>query len=337
MPFASIVGHPRLVSLLSRAIARDALPPSLLLAGPGGIGKRRVAMAVAETLNCLDLRRAETLPVDACGVCAACKRIARMVHPDVPVVAPDDKGTISIDVIRDVIDKSGYRPFEGRRRVVVVDEADAMTVQAQSALLKTLEEPPPGSVFVLVSSMADSLLTTVRSRCPRLRFATLSPAEIAEVLVRDHGYTDADARVAAVDAGGSVGRALQAEAADVALALEDARGLLAMSARGVDPVRRIQAVKDLFPKKSTPALDREHLAARLRALGSLLRDLSVLLVNGSPALLVNADLEGELKRLVTGFDGERAARNYAAVDRALAALDRNASAKIVADWLVLQL
>lgn len=337
MPFRSIVGHTRLLSLLSRAVAKNALPPALLLAGPSGIGKRKVALAVAEALNCLEPLRGGTLALDACGACASCKRIARMVHPDVVLVEPDDKATISIDVIRDVIDRAGYRPFEGRRRVVVIDEADAMTQQAQSALLKTLEEPPSASVFTLVSSFADALLPTVRSRCPRLRFAGLSPADVSAVLVRDHGYDAADATAAAVDADGSLGRALQAQRTDVAQALADARDLLAMAARGVDLSRRIQAVKEVFPKKSSPSLDREHLAARLRALGSLLRDLSILLVGGRREMLANADLEDELTRLGTTFDADRATRAYAAVDRAMAALERNASAKIVANWLVVQL
>jgi len=260
-----------------------------------------------------------------------------MVHPDVIVVEPDEKGSISIEVIRDVIDRAGYRPFEGRRRVVVIDEADAMTQQAQSALLKTLEEPPSASVFVLVSSLADALLPTVRSRCPRLRFAGLSSADIATVLIRDHDYDAAEAKAAAIDADGSLGRALQAQATDVTQALADARELMTMAARGVDLSRRIQAVKDLFPKKSTPAGDRDHLAARLRALGSLLRDLSILLAGGSREMLANADLESDLTRLSSSFDAERATRDYAAVDRALAALERNASAKIVANWLVVQL
>lgn len=337
MPFSSIVGHARMQSLLSRAVAREALPPALLLAGPGGIGKRKVAFAVAEALNCLTPRVDGERERDACGACSACRRIARMIHPDVILVEPDDKGHIGIEVIREVVDRSGYRPFEGRRRVVVIDEADAMTVEAQSALLKTLEEPPSASVFILVSSMPDALLPTVRSRCPRLRFSGLRQVEIAEVLTRDHGYDTADARAASIDAGGSLGRALQAQATDTAEALADATELLTLAARKVDGPRRIQVVKDLFPKKSTPAADREHLAVRLRVLASLLRDVSILLVGGDRSMLANADLEDNLARLSKSFDVDGTSRAYAAVDRALASLERNASAKVVADWLVVQL
>src|SRR6185503_17173769 len=110
-----------------------------------------------------------------------------------------DNGSIKIEQIRDVIDRAGYRPFEGRRRAVIVDEADALVAHAQNALLKTLEEPPSSSVFILVSSMPDSLLPTVLSRCPRLRFGELSAGEVATVLMRDHEYGEADARAVAAD------------------------------------------------------------------------------------------------------------------------------------------
>jgi hypothetical protein len=141
------------VTLLSRAIARDTLPPAMLFAGPAGIGKRRVALALASSINCLEPVSTPTLQRDACSQCASCRRIARAVHPDVIVIEPGDSGTIKIDDVRDVIKRAGYRPFEARRRVVIIDEADALVQAAQNALLKTLEEPPSASVFILVSSM----------------------------------------------------------------------------------------------------------------------------------------------------------------------------------------
>ncbi len=337
MPFADIVGHRRLAALLSRAIARDTLPPALLLTGPRGVGKRRVADAMAQAFNCLTPASHGDLERDACGQCAACSRIARRVHPDVHVMEPDDKGNIPIDAVRDTLRRCEFRPFEGRRRVVIIDDADAMDTAPQSALLKTLEEPPSGSVFVLVSAMPDALLPTVRSRCPRLRFNGLSPAEVAEALVRDHGYDMATARAAGVVAEGSLGRALADQVVDTTQAVADARSLLALAVRGIDGPRRIQAVKEIFPKKSSPAGEREHLAARLRALSSLLRDVSLLLAGGSSAMLANADLESELSGYGQRLDADSVSRGYVAVDRALAALERNANAKVVADWLVLQL
>jgi DNA polymerase-3 subunit delta' len=354
VPFRNIVGHRRIVSLLSRAIAHNTVPPALLLAGPEGVGKRRVAVALAETLNCLSPVRSATTPIgnattlvvatpnhdlefDACGTCASCRRIVRGVHPDVILLEPGETGTIKIDPIRDVVLRAGYRPFEARRRVVIIDDAEAMTAEAQSALLKVLEEPPTASVFLLVSSMPDALLPTVLSRCARLRFGRLTASEIAEVLTRDHDYTETEARAVAASSDGSIGRALQAESADLAEARATAQWLLEQTARISDPSRRVEAVKDLTGKKGSSAGERDQLAVCLRALSSLLRDLGILSTRADARMLANADLQGALERLVSAYDSARSMRAFTAVDRALAALERNASPKVVADWLVLQL
>jgi DNA polymerase-3 subunit delta' len=343
-----VVGHRRLLALLSRAIARDTLPPALLFAGPAGVGKRRTAVALAQAINCLQPRglperlggvpqATVELERDACGDCPACRRIARGVHPDVIVIEPGDTGTIKIEQVRDVIDRAGYRPFEGRRRVVVIDDADALVPPAQNALLKTLEEPPSASLFLLVSSMPDSLLPTVQSRCPRLRFGTLSAGEVAQALMRDHEYAETDARAAAADADGSVGRALAAGSIDLTEARDTARHVLEQAARTSDPARRLDAVKELTAGPSRGASERDQMAACLRAMASLLRDLGILATRADRAALANADLSPHLEPLTRTYTGERSMRAYAAVDEALGALDRNASPKVVADWLVLQL
>jgi len=337
VPFGTIVGHRRSVSLLSRAIARDTLPPSLLIAGPAGVGKRRAAMAIAEAVNCLQPLATSELERDACGSCTACRRIERSVHPDVMVIEPGDAGSIKIEQVREAIDRAGYRPFEGRRRVVIIDEADALVPAAQNALLKTLEEPPSASIFVLVSSIPDALLPTVLSRCPRLRFGSLSVADITAVLMRDHEYSEADARAAALDADGSIGRALAAESADLVEARADAHQLLEHTARRTDPAHQLEGAKGITSTKGTPAAERDRLAACLRSLASLLRDIEILATGADRRMLGNADLEHALEPLTRAFDNRRCVRAYAAVDQALAALERNASPKVVADWLVLQI
>jgi len=356
MPFRDLVGHRRLLGLLSRSTAQATLPPSLIFAGPEGVGKHRAALATAQALNCLSPittgsrvpgpePRGE-FPLDACGTCPACLRIARGVHPDVQTLVPGDTGSIRIEQVRDFIEAASFRPFEGRRRVFVIDEAEALVPAAQNALLKTLEEPRPGSVFILVSSMADALLTTVRSRCSRLRFGRLTTAEVASVLMRDHGYEEREARAVAALADGSIGRALTLRAVEYAGARQTALDVLAGASSGpgrTDVRVRLESVKPLTARRSGSGSgagtrsDREQVSVHLQALSSLLRDVSLLATGADTQLLANLDLESGLSTLARGFDGDRAVRAFTAVDRAQDALERNVSPKVVADWLALQL
>jgi DNA polymerase-3 subunit delta' len=327
MPFSSIAGHTPVVELLARSVARHTLPQSLLFAGPEGVGKRLTAIALAQALNCDRVRNG-----DACGACASCRRIARGVHADVLCVEPGDTGTIKVDQVREAIDRAAYRPFEGKRRVVIIEAADGLLGEAQNALLKTLEEPPPASVFVLITARPDVLLPTVRSRCQRLRFGPLPVQDVAAVLVRDHGFTKADAQASAAVADGSVGRALAEGAEDAGEARGAAARLLA-AASSPDPRRRLDGAKAFAGSTA----DRDELSRRLLAMSSLLRDLGLLAVRGGEDAVANADLRADLQALLRAYDARRAIEGFSVVDRALDALDRNASPKIVADWVALHL
>jgi DNA polymerase-3 subunit delta' len=329
VPFRDIAGHAHLLGRLASAARRGSLPPSLIFAGPDGVGKRLAALAVAQILNC---QAAEPPENDACGKCASCTRIARNVHADLLIVEPGDTGAIKLDQVRDAIDRTGYRPFEGRKRVIIVDRADGMLVEAQNALLKTLEEPPSTSMFVLVTSRPDILLPTVRSRCQRLRFGRLSAQEVAGVLMTKHDYTAADAHAAAAAADGSIGVALAGDSDDFVEARETAVEVLQGVANASDPRRRLDTGKTLAGSG-----DRDEVRRRLRALASMLRDLGALGAKADEAHLANADLRDGLRRLSSAFDAHRITGGFAAIDKALDAIDRNASPKIVADWLAFQL
>jgi DNA polymerase-3 subunit delta' len=296
MPFRDITGHRRVIDLLARSIEGGTLPPSLIFGGPAP-EKRDIAIALAQACNCTSLKNG-----DACGKCQPCVRIARNVHPDVLVVEPGDSGSIKIEQVRDVIDRAMYRPFEGRKRVVIVDEADALVDAAQNALLKTLEEPPPSSMFVLIAARPDVLLPTVRSRCIRLTFAA-----------------------------GASG-AIDAEARDVA------HRVLAHVASSRSASSRLEAAKDLLIGTGRgSAEDRGQVASHLHAMASLVRDIAAIHANAESASLANADVAAALERLTGTFGGRRAVEAFAAIDEALEALDRNAGVKAVADWVVLHL
>src|SRR5262245_21314108 len=203
---STIVGHRRLTLLLSQAIARDMVPPTLMFAGPAGVGKFVVARAVAAAVNCLaPVSDRDGFAVDACGACRSCDRVRRGVHVDVVTVEPDERASIKIDVIRDVLERTSFRPFEGRRRAVIIRDADTLEPAAQHSLLKSLEEPPPSTIFVLTTSVPSALLPTVQSRCMRLRFGRLTEREVAGILVRDHAVAEDEAGAAAGLANGMGG------------------------------------------------------------------------------------------------------------------------------------
>jgi DNA polymerase-3 subunit delta' len=331
VPFRAISGHEQLKRLIARAALRGTLPPSLIFAGPSGVGKRMVAQALAQLVNC-----PSPVDDDACGECGSCRRIARGVHADILLIEPGESGTIRIDQVREAVERSAYRPFEGRRRLVIIDDAERIQPTGQDALLKTLEEPPNSTTFVLVSSMPDTLLPTIRSRCQRLRFGRLAPADVAAVLMTAHEYSATDAHAAAALSDGSVGRALEEGSDEFVDARAAALQLLETVANDPAPARRIAAATGL-PGAGRGKADRDALGQGLRALATILRDVGLVGAGGDSGALANADLKNDLQGLARAFGPDRLLAAFAAVDRALNALDRNASPKIVADWLALQI
>ena len=349
MPFRDLAGNRTVLGLLARAIDAGTLPPSLIFGGPEGVGKRQAALALAQALNCLtparpapwpDAPSAPPLAIDACGTCAICSRIARQIHPDVLVISPEETGNIKIDVVREVLRKVGFKPFEARRRVVIFDAAEGLLTDSQDALLKTLEEPPPGSVLVLVTAQPGQLLPTVRSRCPTVRFAPLATSAVIDWLMTHEGLAEPQARAVA-----SVARGSLAAAREAASEAEGQEGYRAAAVRVLQQVSdagdargRLEATRDIVGKgKGSGASERDSLANHLHALAALLRDLAVLATRADVSAVVNVDLVPALRSVARFFDRERILRAFTAVDRALGALERNASPKTVADWVVLQL
>ena len=163
----TLVGQDRVVALLRRAIERGRVPHALLLSGPPGAPLVDAAIALACALNCTVSRG------EGCGVCDACSKIVQGIHPDVVTLVREGAANIvPIERVREqVIARIALPPHEADTRVFVVEEATAMAPPAANALLKTLEEPPPRTLFVLCTTAPEQLLPTIRSRCQRVRFA----------------------------------------------------------------------------------------------------------------------------------------------------------------------
>jgi DNA polymerase-3 subunit delta' len=316
--FASVIGHDRLKDLLSRALREARLPPALLFAGPEGVGKRTLALAVGRALVC------ERRGGDACDGCASCSRALRGLHPDLRTIEPETSA-IKIEQIRDLVREVAGRPFEGSARAFVLDDAHALTEQAANALLKSLEEPPPTSHLFLVTAAPQGLLPTIRSRCQTLRFSPLPEGLLEAHLKERLGLSAEEARLRAILSQGSLGSALAFES-EAYRALRDELLALLEGLEGWGPVERMEAAERLEEK------DEPDLA--LGTLRSLLRDLAALRAGAPPRVLLNADAVARLAPLSQGKLGERAALLAEAVGETRTALRGNANKLLAMDELL---
>lgn len=210
-------GHTAVADQFRRALARGRLASTFLFVGPAGIGKRRFALWLAQGMLC-ERRPEERL--DPCGECPSCHQVLAGSHPDVEIVArPADKAFIPTELL--IGDKEhrmreglcyniSLKPFSGRRKVAVIDDADYLNKEGANCLLKTLEEPPPRSILILIGTSEQRQLPTIRSRCQVVRFGPLAESDVAEILALQGLVTDpAAARQAAAQGRGSVERAVQ--------------------------------------------------------------------------------------------------------------------------------
>ncbi len=262
------IGNARALAALQRSLAGDSPPHPYLFTGPGHIGKATLALWLAQALNCEraggarhdaplpgDDRQRQTsvvaqhaapLPPDdapsqgpaPCGECHACTRIAAGIHSDVQIISVepnregDQKTAISVEQVREIQRTVALNPYEGRTRVVIIDPADELTTGAQNAFLKTLEEPPPNVVLVLIATHEDRLLPTILSRCRRLELRPVPAEEIESGLLQagvDTGQAGLLARLARGRPGWALAMAREPQLLERRReALEQARTLAAM-------------------------------------------------------------------------------------------------------------
>jgi DNA polymerase-3 subunit delta' len=322
MPFSTIEGHEKSIRILQRAIANNALAHAYLFSGQAGIGKKKTAFALAAAVNCLNAR-----PEGGCGECPSCRKVAALGHPDVHVLEPDGD-EIKIDQIRQVQADFALKPFEGMKKVLIVDNADSMNTASSNAFLKTLEEPPGEALIILITAMPQSLLSTIRSRCQEITFHPLPRNTLARALMHMRRLSEEDAWFLAALAQGSMGRGL-----DMDIDQEKAsRNELATLWSGLAQMGPGEALA----LAETLAKDRERLERLIDTGVEGLRDALVYRETGEERLLVNARAQQlyrqvadrySLPRLIADMERFMASRNL---------LDRRVSAQLVAENLLLK-
>ncbi len=291
MHLRDVVGQDHAVSLVERMLHSGKLPHALLFSGPSGVGKGTVARALAYALLC---------PRGGCGACDACHKVDEEIHPDLLILKPGGAGeVIAIEAIRDVTARLAFAPHEAPARLVILEDADRLHLNAANAFLKTLEEPPARSYFILLTASEGRLLTTIVSRCQRVRFAPLGVDTVVTLLER-RGVAPERARLSAALAGGSATRAVDLAAED-ALEKREARVLsLVAAARG--------GLRAASAAAAELAQSKEEIAPTLDLLGLWWRDVAALAAGAPEELCAfrGEALRAEAARVAPGAAAARA-------------------------------
>jgi DNA polymerase-3 subunit delta' len=359
----TIIGHEDAVTALNRSIAEGRLAHAYLFCGPSRIGKGTLALELAKAVSCPSAD-------SPCNDCSVCRRIETGKHPDVEVIAPggicdesehdhtaDAGRDIRICQVRRVERVLRLSPFEGPRRVVIVDPADAMNAQSADAFLKTLEEPPDRALILLVTAAEEGLSETVRSRCRRVSLRPLRPRETEQALVEQFGASPAYATRLTRIFDGRIGRAVDAlrdpDFEERRTAALDLASHVASS--GIEPrFAEAQRLADAFARREratggtsgqpSEAMPPKDGKARTRAEVFIVLDTWVewwrdllLVAGGADAAIVNAERASDLRVQADRVGVESAATGVRSIRQARRDLEQNVNPRLALEALMLRL
>jgi DNA polymerase III subunit delta' len=301
MTWARVKGHEAIVRSFDAAWRKGRPGHAYLFVGPAGVGKHTFARELARAVLC-ETRSAN---LRACGQCDACTLADAGTHPDLFLAArPDDAIDLPIDLIRELIEHLSLKPARGGRKVAILDDADDLTAEAANAFLKTLEEPTPGSLLILIGGATpDRQFSTIQSRCQTVAFGSL-PNEVVAGALAERGITDR-ARVERLVrlAGGSIGQGLALD--DQTLWQFRSTLLEALSSDQVDGVTLGTRWNQYVEEAGKEAGARRRRASLvLRLLIGMLRD-AIRVLHGVPALVADGDEVEALGRLARRLGPEK--------------------------------
>ena len=334
MFFSQIIGQEKAKHLLESVVRRKRVPHAYLFTGIVGIGKTSAAKAFTMTLNC-----DSPSGLDGCGVCPSCRKILNGNFPDFITLEPDGQ-KIKIEQIRALNRSLGYAPFSGGYRVCVIHKAEAMTGEAANSFLKTLEEPPPGNIFVLNAAEPRDLLPTIVSRCQRVSFRPLKIEEIMAQLTRKTQLDGPSAEILARAADGSLGLALRMSGSDF---LERRRGWIGRlfdlyGCSGAEALNMaVESAKEDRAGLDQPGSVKAGLFDMLSVWASCYRDLLLVRTDTTDRLLINEDFRDRLKKAASGLSLESLLESFQTVDRAVRDLHRMRNPTLVLENALLNL
>ncbi len=320
MTFDSIIGHKRQIDILQRSLKNQRIAHAYLFEGPDGVGKRLVALALARALFCQT--------GTGCGDCPPCRKVDHNNHPDLHLL--DAEGTsIKIDQVRSLQQDLSLRPLEGKYKVCLIDGAEQLNPAAANALLKTLEEPQPNTVIILLTSQPEKLLPTIRSRCQRLPFHRLPKQRLAEILANRLELEETEALILAALSEGSFQKAL---GKNKGLYLERRgdllRSLLSLSSGSIIP---------LFNLAEELAAEKEQLDDILEIYQVFFRDL-LLLKHGRPEdEMINLDLKETLYRQLAVETTTSLLKKLQTLETGRYHLQRNVNRQLAMEFMLMRM
>jgi DNA polymerase-3 subunit delta' len=322
MSFKHICGQEKPIAFLKGAMEKGRLSHAYLFFGMRGVGKRTTAGVFARALNCK-----EGLP-DACERCPSCLKAVSGNHPDIVVIQPSGQ-FIRIQEIREIQSQMRFRPFEGRTRVFLIFDAETMNIAAANALLKTLEEPSPSNIMILVSSRPQQLPMTIISRCQQLRFRPLSREEIAGYLMAELNLGREEADILAASAEGSIGRAVEMQR-DSDLKARDAVIDCISGCRQEDPLGNLSLAGALGG-------EREVILKNLDILRTWYRDVLVYGQTGDRERLIYRNRLETVKSFAEKISVPDVLKNIESLNQAEGAVERNANKQLTLETLLFKL
>jgi DNA polymerase-3 subunit delta' len=317
-----IIGHDWAVAFLQQSLATGRVAHAYLFTGPPQIGKRKLALGLAQALNC-------TGSQPPCGQCSSCLSLVKGTHPDVRVIEGEGAGgSIKIDQVRALQREAVLSPYKGRYRVYILRRMDLASLEAANSLLKILEEPPEHVVLILTAVQPESLPATVVSRCQRLDLRPVA-RQILESVLRDRGIADPQARLLVRLSGGRVGWALDASKEEAVL-----------NQRQRDLAQMIQLLAATRVERLDFAWETSRNPDASRALIELWivwwRDL-LLMHNEGQSHVINVDRSDELDWMASQSTMPQVRLALNALQSAAAQLEANVNARLAWEGLLLNL
>lgn len=321
---ADIIGHREIVLTLRNAVEKQRAAHAFLFSGPQGAGKKTTAMAFARALLCQSPRAA-----DACGRCRDCRLVGDGTHPDLHIIKPDG-ASIKIQQVRQLQRNVLLSPHQGHRQVYILECVDKMTVEAANSLLKNLEEPPSGVVYILLTEQPYSLLPTITSRCQHFPFHPLSIKEVEIGLSSIAGLSAKDVRFAVALAGGSLGKAQALLSQGQYKARRDDVIKLAANLRRTN-------LSEISHRAEEMAQDKPTALVQLDLLLQWYRDLLIWRETGCEDILINRDRISDIDIEAALYTTGRLIDIISDIELAKRQLSANANTRLVLDIMLMRL